>query len=174
VLQDHSLRAIDHPEAFMRDAERFKRVIDAAHARTVLYETWPRHPSSRLYRKHPTVHSFGQMAERLDRAYAELAHDTDAALAKVGGAFERALASDPELTLWGPDGSHPTLSGSFLTACVLYATITGEDPRLASYAPPGISPERALRIKAIAAETALGKEPAAPPADPLRAAQAAP
>ncbi len=178
VLQGHSLSAIDHPAELAKDAERFKRVIDATHGRTVLYETWARHPSARLYRKHPLVHSFGEMAARVDATYTQLAQHTGAELAPVGSAFERALANDPDLRLWGPDGSHPTLAGSFLAACVLYATITNEDPRLSGYVPRGMPREHAELIKEIAAQTSLALRAqamaAAPPPNPLAAAQAGP
>jgi hypothetical protein len=150
VLQDHSLRAIDHPAALEHDTRRFKLAIDAAHGRTVLYETWARHPSARLYRKRPELRSFEQMAERIDHAYTAIAQRTGAELAQVGGAFERAFSSAPDLALWGPDGSHPTLAGSFLAACVLYATITGESLRQTHYIPTGMSPERAELIEALA------------------------
>jgi hypothetical protein len=151
VLQDHSLRVIDHPAALERDTKRFKLAVDATHGRTVLYETWARHPSARLYRKHPQLRSFEQMAEQIDHTYGEIAQRTGAELAPVGSAFERALASAPDLALWGPDGSHPTLAGSFLAACVLYATITGQSPRQTHYVPTGMPAERAERIQALAA-----------------------
>lgn len=166
VLQAHSLSAIDHPDQLATDTERFKHAIDAVHARTVLYETWPRHPSARLYQKHPLVHSFEQMAGRVDSIYAEMAQHLGAQLAPVGSAFERALGSEPEIVLWGPDGSHPTLAGSFLAACVLYGAITGEDPRASTYVPLNMNPSHAQLIKAIAADTLAIPAPQ-PPGDPV-------
>lgn len=168
VLQAHSLSAVDHPAELVQDAERFKRAIDAAGARTVLYETWPRHPSARLYRRHPLVHSFEQMAGRVDATYADLALHLGAQLAPIGSAFERALATEPALVLWGPDGSHPTLAGSFLAACVLYGAIASEDPRASSYVPPTMCQDRAELIEALAEATLAGADvaPCAAPAAP--------
>jgi len=114
VLQDHSLRAIDHPSALERDAMRFKLAVDATHGRTVLYQTWARHPGAHLYRKHPQVHSFDQMAAQTDRTYAEIARRTGTTLAPVGTAFEHAFASDPELLLWG---TRPWPARSWRPAC---------------------------------------------------------
>jgi hypothetical protein len=168
VLQAHSLSAVDHPAELAADTERFKRAIDAVHARTVLYETWARHPSARLYRKHPLVHSFEQMASRIDDTYAGLAFALGAQLAPIGSAFEHGLISDPEVALWGPDGSHPTLAGSFLAACVLYGSITGEDPRASSYVPLTMSAANAQLIKGLAADTLTVPhlEPTPDPANP--------
>jgi hypothetical protein len=172
VLQAHSLSAVDHPAELAQDTERFKQAVDATRGRTVLYETWARHPSAHLYRRHPALHSFAQMAERLDAEYAALTQQTGAQLAPVGSAFERAWGSAPGLVLWGPDGSHPTLAGSFLAACVLYGTITGEDPRLSGYAPKWMPKDRAEQIKLVAAQTLFA--PHAAPAAVDDAATAAP
>jgi hypothetical protein len=168
VLQAHSMSAIDHPSELAADVERFKQTADQVHARTVLYETWPRHPGARLYRKHPLVHSYEDMAGRVEHTYAEIAQQLGAVLAPIGSAFEHAFSSEPELAVWGPDGSHPTLAGSFLAACVLYGSITGEDPRASTYVPLTMPADHAQRIKAIAADTLAipVPEPAAEPAEP--------
>ena len=38
--------------------------------------------------------------------------------------------------LYAPDGHHPSRLGSYLAACVFYATLTGESPEGHSYRPP--------------------------------------
>jgi hypothetical protein len=153
VLQDHSLRPVDRPEEFAEYLERFKHAIDASSAHTVLYATWPRHPSARLYREHAFLRSFGQMAEQVDSAYRGAAERLSAQLAPVGPAFERALLQHPELAVYRPDGTHPSMAGSFLAACVLYGTLTGQDPQAASYVPWELPVHEAALIKQIAAET---------------------
>jgi hypothetical protein len=55
-----------------------------------------------------------------------------AQLAKVGLAFEAAYDADPSLDLVSDDG-HPNHAGSFLMACVFYATLTGRDPLRSRY-----------------------------------------
>jgi hypothetical protein len=172
VLQDHSLRTIDRPEEFFTYAGHFREAIAATSARTVLYGTWPRHPSSSLYRKHPAVRSFDQMAERVRGAYRSAAEQLAAGLAPVGSAFERALLEHPTLELYRKDATHPTLAGSFLAACVLYGTLTEGDPRASSYVPFELAADQAALLKAIAAVTldmapARPPEPALEPADPV-------
>jgi hypothetical protein len=153
VLQDHSLRPIDRPEEFAEYVARFTHAIEAASARAVLYATWPRHPSARLYREHTSVRTFDEMAARVGGAYRSAAALLSASLAPVGPAFERALLAHPELALYKPDATHPTIAGSFLAACVLYGTLTGVDPRQSSYVPYELDPASAALIKATAAET---------------------
>jgi hypothetical protein len=55
-----------------------------------------------------------------------------AQVAKVGLAFEAAHDADPSLGLVADDG-HPNRAGSFLMACVFYATLTGRDPLRSRY-----------------------------------------
>ena len=157
VLQDHSLRPIDRPEEFAEYVARFTHVIEASSARTVLYATWARHPSARLYRQHLTLRTFDQMAAQVGDAYRSVAAQLSASLAPVGPAFERALLTHPELALYRDDATHPTVAGSFLAACVLYGTLTGGDPRQSGYVPYELDPAAAELIKATAAETLAGQ-----------------
>jgi hypothetical protein len=151
VLQGHSLSAIDHPDELAEDAERFHSAITASGSRTVLYETWARKPNTSLYRKHAIIRTFDDMTGRIDTAYTGIARRLHAELAPVGGAFARAWKSEPVVSVWGNDGSHPTLAGSYLAACVLYGAITGRDPRESTWAPFPIDARQGAQIRAVAA-----------------------
>jgi hypothetical protein len=106
-----------------------------------------------LYRTHKLVHSFEEMTERVDATYTDLSLRLKAALAPVGRAFERALIQNPKLSLWDSDGSHPTVAGSFMAACVLYGAITGADPRASTSVPEGLSVSQAALLRSVAAES---------------------
>jgi hypothetical protein len=56
------------------------------------------------------------------------------------------------------DGSHPSLDGTYLTSCVLYAVITGESPVGENF-PEGISVERSLELQEAAADTVFNNTP---------------
>jgi len=73
------------------------------------------------------------MQARIGEGGAQLAARLTARVAPVGQAWEDALSSQPGLDLWQSDGIRPNRAGSYLTACVLYATLTGEDPTASSY-----------------------------------------
>jgi hypothetical protein len=139
VLQDHSLRPIDRPAEFDDYARRFTRAVVSAGAAPVLYQTWAPGPRSPFYRQRAKSASqpidADTLTARLESAYGELARREAARLAPVGRAFARAQAAHRELELYGPDGTHPSWAGSYLAACVLYGTLTGKDPRAATYAP---------------------------------------
>ncbi|MET0385332.1 MAG: hypothetical protein ABW321_05205 [Polyangiales bacterium] len=164
VLQGHSLSAVDHPTELNADAERFKQAIDAAASRTVLYATWARSPEVSLYRTHKVVHSFADMSTRVSTTYVDISSRIGAGLAPVGSAFERALVEHPRLSLWGSDGSHPSLAGSYMAACVLYGAITGTDPNLTTYVPNGLNHNDAATVRAVAAQALAAARNANPPA----------
>jgi hypothetical protein len=152
VLQGHSLSAVDHPNELSADAQKFKQLIDAAEGRTVLYATWARSPEVSLYRTHKIVHSFSDMSTRVSTTYFDVSSRIGAGLAPVGSAFERALVEHPKLSLWGSDGSHPSLAGSYMAACVLYGAITGVDPTRTNYVPLGLKERDAELVRAVASE----------------------
>jgi len=160
VLQGHSLSAVDHPDELAADAERFKQAIDAADARTVFYETWARSPEARMYLTNKIVHSFEEMTERVANTYFGLSQRLGAGIAPVGRAFERAVVQQPKLALWGSDGSHPTVAGSYMAACVLYGALTGADPRATLFVPPELSESEAVLIRGIATQSLHDDHPA--------------
>jgi hypothetical protein len=135
VLQAHSLDPVDRGAEFESYADRFKRAIDASGARTVLYQTWARRHGAALYRSHPELPSEQHMTERVAAAYARVAGQLDAGLAPVGEAFAEAAQLAPTVELYREDGNHPSFAGSYLASVVLYATLTGHDPRALGYAP---------------------------------------
>jgi hypothetical protein len=63
----------------------------------------------------------------LNYAYFEIAREVGASVAPVGIAYQRARAGS-QGDLWWWDGIHPSNRGSYLTACVLYASVTNESP----------------------------------------------
>jgi hypothetical protein len=60
--------------------------------------------------------------------YRQMAEAAGARVARVGRAWDIALAARPELPLYDVDGNHESQTGAFLTACVLAGSVTGESP----------------------------------------------
>jgi hypothetical protein len=58
--------------------------------------------------------------------------------------------------LYSSDGSHPSLSGSYLAACVLYASITGDDPVGLSHS-TSLSNARVLELQQAASATVFNE-----------------
>jgi len=72
--------------------------------------------------------NFAAMQAQLQLGYTEIAVALDAAVAPVGIAWQHGLLADSTLPLWDSDGSHPSVEGSYLTACVFYAVIVQQSP----------------------------------------------
>jgi hypothetical protein len=62
-------------------------------------------------------------------------YEFDLLVALVGLAWQSVLQHEPQLGLWGPDGSHPSPLGSYLAANVFYALIFDESPSGLLYTP---------------------------------------
>ncbi len=64
--------------------------------------------------------------------YDELVHkiawQQDLTLVPVGPAWEAAQETRPDIALYAKDGIHPSALGVYLTACVFYASLSGESP----------------------------------------------
>ncbi len=68
------------------------------------------------------------MQAALNAAYRDVAARNAAVVVPAGEAWARAVREAPAIVLWQADGSHPTPAGTYLAACVLYASLTGHSP----------------------------------------------
>jgi hypothetical protein len=112
VLQEQSTLPIKNAQRFHESVRLFDPAIRAAGARTALYMTWAR-------RHAPETQSI------LTRAYREIADELGATLIPVGDAWKACLRRRNAPDLFDRDGSHPSLAGSYLAACVMYLGLTG-------------------------------------------------
>ena len=66
--------------------------------------------------------------------YIDAGNENNALVIPVGIAFENAYKVKPGIELHKPfDGSHPSLLGTYLAACVVFASITHQSPLSISY-----------------------------------------
>jgi len=101
--------------------------------------------------------------DRAVESYTLAAQDVNGLLFPVASAWLAAWRRDPELELYSPDGLHPSISGSYLAALVMYGALYERSPvglpprvRLASGEEIGVTPEVATVLQAAAAE-AIGR-----------------
>lgn len=129
----------------------------APHATTVLYETWGYRDGDRSNcAKVPAVCTYDGMQARLVGSYVELGKRTGAVVAPVGLAWQATRRGHPEVELYAPDGAHPSREGSYLAACVLFATLFAESP--GGGAVMGLDPRVASLLQSQATSTVLGYE----------------
>jgi hypothetical protein len=137
VLQDQSEAPLVRRDAMIEYGKRFAAEIGKQRATTILYETW-------------AVQNKPEQQAAIGKAYAGLARELNARLAPVGDAWLAALRSDPKLILHDTDRKHPNATGTYLAACVFYATIFGQSPAGLPGRIAGLTDAEAQRLQTIA------------------------
>jgi hypothetical protein len=93
-----------------------------------------------------------EMTAQLAEAYTIAGNDNDALVIPAGLAFARAHAKQPELVLHASDKRHPSVAGTYLASCVVFAALTGKSPVGNSYH-AGIDAPTAKFLQEVAWET---------------------
>jgi hypothetical protein len=99
------------------------------------------------------------MQQRLRESYMEMSLDNNATTSPVGVAWKNVRDSFPTIELYTGDESHPSIYGSYLAACVFYATLYQKSPIGSTYIPSSISASDALNIQTTASYTVLDSMP---------------
>jgi PKD repeat protein len=84
-----------------------------------------------------------------------MAFTHDASCSPVGMAWKKSIELDSALNLYASDDSHPSIYGSYLSACTFYSTIFKKSCIASTYWPNGIDSITALSLQAIATNTVL-------------------
>jgi hypothetical protein len=87
-----------------------------------------------------------QQQAAITSAYRAVARANGARIAPVGEAWKAAVEARPDLKLYAKDGSHPSRGGTYLAACVFYATLTGKSPVGLPYRPREYGPAKTVRL----------------------------
>jgi Domain of unknown function (DUF4886) len=69
-----------------------------------------------------------EMTAELAEAYTQAGNANDAFVIPAGLAFAKAIQQRPELDLYVADKRHPTLAGTYLAACTVYASLFKKSP----------------------------------------------
>jgi hypothetical protein len=126
VLQDHSLRTILDPEGFAADMARLHAMVKQSGARTLLYQTWSRHPNSAKLNELGLTHE--SMTRVIAEHYGSVGRELTARVARVGEAFFDVVCHHPELELYDPDKTHPSPLGTALAALCIFLAIFDRIP----------------------------------------------
>lgn len=103
---------------------------------------------------YPPICTYSGMQDGIRTSYLRMALDNNANVAPVGAAWKVVRDSFPNIDLYSPDESHPSLSGSYLEACVLYASIFHKSPVGNTYT-AGLNATDAEVLQSIAAIVTL-------------------
>ncbi len=123
--------------------------IRNAGAMPLLYETWQREPGSRWYTDPQTAyfHNARYMEQMIHYQTLKLASKQKIGVVPVGPAWEALLDMKPGFPLYMADGSHPSLTGTYLVAMMFYHELIKKDVTTAEFIPTGIDPANAAYIR---------------------------
>ena len=125
ILQEQSLLPCTDPNAFGEAVKKLCDIVSQVGAKVVLYQTWAYEEGSEKLAS--TGMTYEEMNAKLKAAYEAAAEATGATVAPVGEFFSQITKSDHITHLINRnDNYHPSTSGSYLAACVLFKLITGK------------------------------------------------
>jgi hypothetical protein len=141
IITDCSLCPI-HPQLKAASAESFHKHSEAVRrhgAVPVFFMSWG-------YADKP------EMTAELAEAYTRLGNENGALVIPAGLAFANALRQRPRLNLYAGDKRHPSLAGTYLAACTVYASLFKRSPADLSYT-AGLDPGTARFLQTVAWDT---------------------
>ena len=107
-------------EVFRKTAAAHAELVKARGGQVALYMT-------HVYVK-PHKQQKATNIQATESLYVEVGNEIGALVIPVGLAFEEAYRRDPDLKLHHPDGTHPSLLGTYLAACTTYAVLYAQTP----------------------------------------------
>lgn len=128
ILQGYSAAALSaaRSRSFREKVTEFNEEITGTGARTALYMT-------HAYVA-PHKRASPDMIRKIEDLYVSTGNEVGALVIPVGLAFEEAYRQRPDIRLHKTyDGNHPDLLGTYLAACVVYASLYGKSPVGNSY-----------------------------------------
>jgi len=116
VLQMFGLDSTFSDTEFKKNADQWIKVLQQKNAQPILLYPWVSQVASQ------------DTIDRLDVIVHQFAWQHKLLMVPVGPAWSLVGKDHPEILLYASDGIHPSPEGVYLTACVLFASISGRSP----------------------------------------------
>lgn len=140
VLQEQSQMPAFSQSQVQTEVYPFATIIDSLiHANdscteTVFFMTWGRkNGDASNCASYPPICTYEGMQQGLRESYLNMGQMNQATVSPVGMAWKKIIADSLSFNLYQADESHPTVYGTYLTACVFYAMIFQKSPIGATY-----------------------------------------
>lgn len=115
ILQDQSQAPLLRRDAMFEYGKKLDAEIKKQGAKTILFMTW-------------AMQNKPNDQTAISKAYVDLSKQLKCRVAPVGDAWKAAMKADNSRVLHANDKKHPNTTGTYLAACVFYATIYGKSP----------------------------------------------
>lgn len=140
ILQEQSQRPAFSPAQVADDTYPYAKKLDSMIRKnrtcteTMFFMTWGRkNGDASNCAFYPPICTYEGMQTRLRESYMQMTQDNNAIVAPVGAAWKQMRDSFSSVDLYVPDESHPSVSGTYLAACVFYASIFHKNPMLTTF-----------------------------------------
>ena len=138
-------------ENFRLTAKNYSEKAQAMGIDTYLYMTHAYRDSDIRYEEN--------LIEKIKLAYYEAGEISNSTVIPVGIAFEIAYRKNPNIKLHLPDGTHPTMLGTYLASATVFTTFTEESPEGLMYDYMGrVSAKDRIFLQKVAWEAHLQNE----------------
>jgi hypothetical protein len=125
--------------------------VEAAGAEAMFFMTWAHRDGIPA----AGIGTYESMQLAIDDGYKGIADELGVPVAPVGFTWFVVRRDHPDLAMWQDDGSHPTATGTYLAACVFYATIFRQSPEGLAFV-DGLPGQDAQALQSEAASSVLG------------------
>lgn len=155
ILQGQSQEAAFPQGQFMNEVYPYAKSLDSLfkehnpNGKVLFFMTWGyRYGDQVNCQFYPPFCNFFSMTQELYNNYRQMALDFNSSVAPIGAAWRYSIILDSNYVLHSSDNSHPSIDGTYLSACVLYSSIFKEEVNSSFYG--SLSAERAQRYQGIA------------------------
>ena len=139
VLQEQSTRPVNNPGLFLEFATKLDSEIKKTNSGVALFMTWaPEDTPSDLNLIAASYNSVGAALKDI--------------VVPVGKVWEYFRKNNSNIDLYFSDRKHPSLAGTYLTACVFFNVVFKKNPVDNGYVPVGLSTEDSKTIKKIVSD----------------------
>ena len=157
VLQEQSQIPSFPPSQVANDCYPFAAIlIDSIKSANscvepLFFMTWGRENGDQSNcANYPPLCTYDGMQARLRESYIQMSLDNQCSVSPVGAAWKYVRDQHPSIGLYSSDGSHPSIYGSYLAACVHYSSLFKKSPVGSTYI-SSISNSDALLLQEAAA-----------------------
>jgi hypothetical protein len=129
VLQEQSqMPTIEYYRYFSTypAARKLDSIIKSYNSNTMFFMTWGRRYGGIQCIDtscSPPFVNFSHMQDSLSAAYMMITNELNASICQAGNVWRRSVNTDSSVVLWDSDFSHPSIAGTYLTACAFYSKI---------------------------------------------------
>lgn len=162
IIQAQSQEPSFSPSQVSANTYPYAQILDSlAHAgnpcvETMFFMTWGRkNGDASNCAAYPPVCTFEGMQQRLRESYLEMTMMNNATCAPVGAAWKYLINNFSGINLYQADESHPSIHGTYLTACVFYSSIFHKESNGSPAWPIGILTWEGLTLQNAASRVVL-------------------